>query len=257
MLIQFTVSNFRSIKDEQSLRFQTVNKFSSKEHPENIIATESNEYGVSAVKSMVIFGHNASGKSNILKAIKALQYLVENSADFKLDAKIAAYDPFKLCPIKNNQPVHFNIDFIAKNGVRYVYELEFDETAFLKEALYFYPHTPKTSKTKLFIRESDKPIKFGTYYKGGKVFELYENQLILSQVSTRPIKSLIEPYRFLSKYLFCSTIHDTMYDDAIIQSFAKLINEKSDTSFSNNINKLLRAADTGITAIRIRDINTG
>jgi AAA15 family ATPase/GTPase len=252
MVIEFAVSNFRSIKEEKSLKLASVKKFSSEEHQDNIISPDDNFYKISALKSGVIFGGNASGKSNILKAIKALNYLVKNSMDFKLDKAIKAYEPFKLCSKTNLNPVSFKLDFIAKNDIRYFYFIEFNEHNFLKEELYYYPHSAKSRKTVLFKRILGEKIEFGTYYKGRKDFEIYNNQLILSQVGLKPIESLIPPFRFFSKYLFCSTIHDTRYDDVIIQSFTKLINENS-SKFRSNINKIIRASDTGITEVRTKE----
>ncbi len=251
MLIEFSVSNFKSIKESKSLKLASSKKFSSNELEDNITLPDE-FYKVSIVKSAVLFGGNASGKSNMLKAIQALSFLVEHSMNFKLDEKIELYSPFKLSAKNKANPTNFNILFIAKNNIKYFYNIEFNATQFLKEELYFYPQTEKPRKTLVFRRTLGEQTEFGTYYEGTKVIEVYDNQLILSQVATRPIKSLIAPFRFFSKYLFCSTIHDTRYDDAIIQSFTKLLNEQS-SAFKANINKLIRAADTGILEIRTKE----
>jgi len=252
MVIEFLARNFRSIKEERSLKLASVNKFPSDENNDNITPKEDNFYGITTVKSGVLFGGNASGKSNMLKAIKTLSHLVENSMEFKLDEKISSYNPFKLCSKANLKPIMFKIDFIAKNKIRYLYHIEFSEEKFLKEELFFYPHSKKTRKTLVFKRESGKNIQFGKHYEGKRKFDIYDNQLLLSQAGLKPIKSLISPYRFFSKYLFCSTIHDTRYDDAIIRSFTRLIKEKN-TKFQSNINRIIRAADTGITEVRTKE----
>jgi len=252
MIIEFSVSNFRSIKEQQSLKLASVKKFSSEELNDNITPANDNYYGITTVKSGVIFGNNASGKSNMLKAIKALNYLVERSMEFKLDESIAAYEPFKLCNKSKINPITFSIDFITSNGIRYFYFIEFTEHKFIKEELYLYPHSPKTRRTILFKRSLGNLVKFGTHYSGKKEFEIYDNQLILSQVGIKPIESLITPFRFFSKHLFCSTIHDTRYDDVIIQSFTKLMHEKS-SKFRANINRIIRAADTGVLEIRTKE----
>ena len=252
MIIEFSVSNFRSIKEEKSLKLASVKKFSSEEHEENITPIEDNYYKIATVKSAVIFGGNASGKSNMLKAIKALNYLVEHSMDFKLDEEIDSYEPYKLCNKSNENPITFSIDFIAKNGMRYLYFIEFTKYKFQKEELHFYPHSPRSRKTLVFKRSLGEELQFGSHYTGRKKFEIYDNQLILSQAGIKPVESLITPFRFFSTYLFCSTIHDTRYDDVLIQSFTKLINEKSST-FRSNINKIIRAADTGILEVRTKE----
>jgi len=250
MLIEFSVSNFKSIKENKSLKLASVKKFSSNELEDNISLPDK-FYNVSTVKSAVLFGGNASGKSNMLNAIGVLSFLVTHSMDFKLDEKIAKYNPFKLCAKNKTSPTIFSIDFIA-NNIKYFYSIAFNENKFLKEELFFYPQTEKPRKTLIFKRALGKKTQFGTNYEGTKEIEVYDNQLILSQVATRPIKSLTAPFRFFSKYLFCSTIHDTRYDDAIIQSFTELLNEQSSV-FRANINKLIRAADTGIFEVRTKE----
>src|SRR5665213_1902743 len=113
MLIEFKVSNFRSIKDMQV--FSLLPEKKVKELPENVfIDGRSNGY----LKSSVIYGSNGSGKSNLLKAMEQLRSMVIDSANNKIDSKIANYDPYKLCYETENSPVRFEIEFIAKDGIR-------------------------------------------------------------------------------------------------------------------------------------------
>ncbi len=252
MILQFSVTNFRSIKEKVTLDFRPSSKFSSGDLNENIIEENSDNLKLQALKSMVIYGANASGKSNLLRALRALEYLVEYSSDFRLDQPIHFYKPFSLCSKSKTEPTEFEIDFAAKNKTRYVYKIAFDKVKVIREELYYYPDSPKSRKTLLFLRDENISIKFGTHYKGSRKFDLYPNQLVLSQAGNRPIASLIEPYKFFSKYIYCSTFHDSRYDDALINSFGIMLSQGSST-FRENLNKIIRAADAGVEEIIVKE----
>ena len=81
MLIQLSITNFRSIKDKVTISMLPIRY---KDHLENIFEVNTD---LSLLKSAVIYGANASGKSNLLRAFKALQYIVKESSGFKLEDK--------------------------------------------------------------------------------------------------------------------------------------------------------------------------
>jgi AAA15 family ATPase/GTPase len=253
MLIEFAVTNFRSIKEKQIFSMMPAGKIKLDALSENIIPEDSNHYNISLLKSSLFFGANASGKSNFLKAIMVIKYLVEKSINFKLDEKIEFYEPFKLNEANKKEPVELEIDFIAKDGIRYIYKVIFNEKEFMHESLYFYP---QKQKAKIFIREQEKPISYGDYFKGEKKHQLLRNQLLLSKAGTIPIESLKEPYRFFTRYLFCSIFHNSDYDNALIRSFTKRLVEEKEKSLHHNFKKLLCAADTGITSFTIKEFKT-
>jgi hypothetical protein len=86
MLIRFSVKNFRSIRDNVEL---SLKKTSLRELKTNTFQSGNNKL----IKSAVIYGPNASGKSGLLRAFKALEYLIRGSSFFKPDEKIASYEP--------------------------------------------------------------------------------------------------------------------------------------------------------------------
>ena len=67
MILEFTVKNFLSIKDEVTLSMVAAKDSS---HEDNLLLYEDGKQMKSALKSLVIYGANASGKSNILKALR-------------------------------------------------------------------------------------------------------------------------------------------------------------------------------------------
>lgn len=112
MLMQFSVENFRSIKEEQSL---SMVKNASKELPENFfdpLAPSTQEL----LNTAVIYGANASGKSNFLKALLHMEKIIESSFNKKLDEDISV-EPFLLDTFSRSQPTTFQVDLIVNMEV--------------------------------------------------------------------------------------------------------------------------------------------
>jgi AAA15 family ATPase/GTPase len=247
MILEFTITNFKSIKEKQSFSMLPERKI--KEHPEAVLKEEKYE----ALSTAIIYGRNASGKSNIIKAIDALQDLVINSGRFEVGSRIPYYEPFKLDSKSAEEPCEFKIDFIAKDKVRYIYQVAYTSDTIIKEALFFYP---KNQIAKLFERNSENKIIYGDYYVGRKKeieSSLYKNQLFLSKVGTEKIEILVQPYLFFSKLMYVSNVHDTSYDDLLLEIYTGKIVNKKDLHFINNITKLLKAADTGIDSLSLSE----
>lgn len=112
MLIQFSVTNFRSIKDKVTLSMLAGNV---KEHPEHLISYANEKY----LKSAVIYGANASGKSNIIRAFSFMVDFVLNSHNLQLHKKIPRY-PFQFDKDTQHLPGKFEVIFIS-NGICYAY----------------------------------------------------------------------------------------------------------------------------------------
>ncbi len=247
MLLELKVKNFRSIKDWQSFSMLAENKVNELE--ESLIQHTGHEI----LSSSIIYGRNASGKSNILKAFRALRFMVLKSSNFKVDTKIPAYEPYKLDNVSQNELTEFYIDFIANDDLRYIYEIGFDSNIIAYERLKFYP---KKQSANLFDRTHGSSIKYGDYLKGRKKEveeKLYDNQSFLSKVGSEKFDSLKNAYLFFSKYLFTSTLHDTKYDDLLIRIFTNKMAKDEIPYFKENINKLMKVADTGIDCIDIKE----
>lgn len=135
MLIEFQATNYRSIKEAQTL---TLVAGSGKE----LLAENTFESRLPGfprlLRSAVVYGANAAGKTNLLRALQFMQGLVLNSAAFQEGVRIA-HTPFKLSKATANKPSEFEVVF-ADNGVRYEYGFSVDAERFHKEWLIAYPH---------------------------------------------------------------------------------------------------------------------
>lgn len=240
MLLSLRIENFRSVKFPLLINFTTEKRLNEDDLPYNTFKQNGNEI----LKSIVLYGRNASGKSNIIMALKALSFLVEESDTFKHKEKIGPYEPFLFDTKFKNEPVKFEVDFISiESKIRFKYKVTYNSSEITNESLYFYP---EGVNAKLYERVKQK-VSYGDYYKGTKKKiedDLLPNQLFLSKSSTSKVKYLDEVYLYFSRYMYVSILHDTEYDETIIRAFSELI--LKDDKLKINLLELLKAADTNI-----------
>lgn len=128
MLIDFKVSNFRSIGEEQVISLVPAPK--QKEHSNNIISIGKYE----VLNALALYGANASGKSNLIRAMSMLDRLVNFSGRTSSTSKLP-YDPFALRKGWDSKPTEFEITFVVNNA-RYRYGLQYDAIEIKKEWLF-------------------------------------------------------------------------------------------------------------------------
>lgn len=167
MLIEFRVANFRSIRDEQFLSM-VANK--GKEHPENTFAPGVKRFD-RLLASAAIYGPNAAGKTNLLKALQFMQSVVVNSAT-QVGTSLAEYAPFKFDILTREAPSEFEVTFgDSDSGSTYQYKFSLDGKRIHKERLVQH----KSSKASLlFDREYVAKKKaydweFGNSFRGNRV----------------------------------------------------------------------------------------
>lgn len=241
MLLNFTVQNFRSLKDRIEL---DMSKTSLKGHAGNYFGNEDGKY----LATSVIYGANASGKSGFLRAIETLEYLVLNSADFKLDRAITSYEPFLLDEDSKGGSVSFAIAFIS-NETHYEYAVSYSRKEIETEELSTFNGNYKSL---LFSREKGKDIKFGDSYRGGKkTIErmTLPNQLFLSKAVENNVEALLDAYRFFDRKLKVYPILEGLPEEDLKRLYARRLAENADSSFSRKFNALICALDTGISQV--------
>lgn len=151
MILEFSVENFLSFKDLQTLSMVGVKSFKEHEETNTFILDDKHKI----LKSAAIYGNNASGKSNFIDAIGFMRLFVQFSfrdalSDEEEKRKIP-YERFKLSTETDNEPSFFEMIFTI-NGKKYRYGFEITEDEVISEWLF---HT--TSKeTFLFKREGEK-----------------------------------------------------------------------------------------------------
>lgn len=127
MIVNFSIQNFGSIKDKQTLSFEA----DASNHLENTYVVHT--AGKRLLKLALIYGANASGKTTILKALDFLRDLVVNPKEKKTD--ILHFDPFLFDAQTPLQPTELSIEFVHEE-VCYQYEIAFTSQAIISETLY-------------------------------------------------------------------------------------------------------------------------
>lgn len=249
MIIEFTVSNFRSIKDEQTFSLYAENLGT---HLVENIAQPSAPGNINILKSVGIYGANASGKSNLLRAFYALQYLIIRSGSLKDNTPIVCYEPFSLSEVSKSEPVRFEIEFSVTDKSRYRYRVAFSHHRIIEERLSLY----QTAKESLIFErtESDtwETVKFGTLYKGGnKRFPFFTNNAYLSKAgnSADAPQMIRDAYNYLRKDI----VHLGL--NARVPYYDGVTHEK----IFKKISLLLSFIDTGVTEVNFveKDIQVG
>ena len=177
MIKDFSFGNFRSFNEIQSLNM-TASKINELSDSNIIVISEKQ----ALLKSKAIYGANASGKSNIVKALVQFIRVVRNSV--KDDKVLEQIDSYKLSSETENAPSFFQIIF-ELNKIQYRYGFEATETEIKSEWLY---GVPNEREVMYFIREGNTIIEISEkhFEEGYKLvsFELFRpNSLFLSAVS--------------------------------------------------------------------------
>jgi AAA15 family ATPase/GTPase len=135
MLIEFTLSNSRSIRGKQSLSL-------TKAKGDELADSNSFEPGAEKVlpllRSCAIYGPNASGKSNLLLALSAMRKVVVDSATDSQRGDLLPVTPFYLNSAARAQPTELEVTFIA-DGIRYQYGFTATTERIMEEWLFAYP----------------------------------------------------------------------------------------------------------------------
>jgi hypothetical protein len=166
MLIEFSVTNFKSIKTTQTLSL--VASSASELREQNCFTTS--EQGVPfLLRSAAIYGPNASGKSNLLDAIDFMEGFVRNSSKEGLEGENIEVKPFLFDAVSRDEPSEFEVLFIQE-GIRYQYGFAVNQTQVIHEWLIAYPEgRPQRWFEREFDAAADKENwYFGSKFKGRK-----------------------------------------------------------------------------------------
>lgn len=256
MLITFAVTNFRSMQARQV--FSMLPSTRVKERSFTLLRSKIYEK-LLLQPTAVVYGANNAGKSNLLKAVYALKWLVEHSGKFNSVEALEANEFFLLNAQTENQPTTFEIDFIAANQLRYTYLVTFDQEKILSEVLSVYHHTAqgKVTLATLFDRKTGKHIKFGDLLRGRKKdieAALNHNQLFLSKADNYNQEQLQPVYRFFADELEVIQFDRFSYQkkwserDPTINALETLAKPNLNHALQTFIEHVLTESQTGVLA---------
>ncbi|MDD1444447.1 ATP-binding protein, partial [Dolichospermum sp. ST_sed3] len=237
MIVEFRLKNFLSFKNEAL--FSMVAS-SDKLLDEHIIQSDK----LKLLSSAVIYGPNASGKTNILKAIERMKFLLIHSINF-LPFQEMPIVPFRLSETRQDQSL-FEIIFIFE-GIRYRYGFEASSKKVYKEWFFY---APKGKEAMLFERNLQE-FSFGTHFKGVKEIEkmVRENALMLSVSAqfNNPISGKVIEY-FYNRLNVISNIRDMERADFVNFTLESIL---GDEQYKQNAIEFLNKADIAIKDLQV------
>ena len=247
MILNFSIQNFGSIKDRQTLTFEA----DKSDHLENSYVIHTN--GLRILKIALIYGANASGKTTILKALDFLRDIVLEPKTKKTDE--LDFQPFLFDSETPNQNAVISIEFLA-NDNKYFYEVAFFKKAVVYEVLNF--HNPK--KANIYKRTTDiknefTEITFGSKIKIDKTIEknleantLWNNTVLGGFLKTNiDIKELKEVVEWFKNYLYPLIDTKTQLEGFVTSK----IDQGELTKF--DVINILKKADFNISDILIQE----
>ena len=247
MILNFSIQNFGSIKDKQTLSFEA----DKSDHLEEAYVTRCG--GRRILKLALLYGANASGKTTVLKALDFLRQLVikpKNKKTERLD-----FEPYLFDPDTPKQPTVLSIEFI-RNEVRYAYRVEFTQEAVVAEELYAY-YTP--NKARIYQRTTDLErqfveIKFGSKMTRSKAVKqsltantLWNNTVLggylKTNVDSKELQEVVDWFKFYLKHMVQP---QTSFEDLI------LFQMEDGEILSSDMIPILQQADLHISDIVIQ-----
>ena len=238
MLINFTCENFFSFKEEKTLSMLTATPVKEFQD-ENVF--QANRYKL--LKSAVIYGANASGKSNLLKAMIKMKNLVINSAKNSQKGEPLRINGFQLCASTLKAPSKFEIIFLIGNK-KYRYGFEADNKEIKSEWLYF---STKIKEDPLFIREGEA-IQVFNKFKDGRGLEerTRENALFLSVCAQFNVEIAGDILEWFADFNIISGLEDKHFQRFSEDMFL------NDADAKKMITEFIQKADIGIQDINIK-----
>lgn len=247
MLIEFRVKNFGCLRDEQALSFVPASNDPS------LLESNTFETGVPSVprllRTAVIYGPNAGGKSTLLRAFQTMRELVVASSFIETRGKFPV--PFLLDTVSCENATAFEASFLHE-GQHYQYGFSCGQGRILEEYLFAYKTSRRTTLfERRYDRESDRDVyTFGKSLRGPKnVWRTATQGSVLFlpravQLNSAQLRPLWE--RNFSRYLVLSRLVRPP-----INVFLKQIHDNA--SLKANICSFLRSGDLDIKDIEIRE----
>lgn len=244
MLIDFSFSNYRSFKDEQAFSMARQSRMGNSHAPSAVAA---------------VYGANASGKSNFLKAFHAMSSLVRTSYSGGDVTSGIPRDAFALRESgETSSPSEFFVEMIADDGRKYAYWFVFDDEKIISERLTVYRRIGErlsTHPSLVFSRDEAGSFAFGAQFKGPhaqieNTIRLRPNALFLSAAAAGGAASIMPVFDFFTKNIaYCEAL---AYDREAPRILDGIENHEG---YARNLSTLIRYADFGVSAVESASVS--
>jgi len=243
MLVEFSVTNFRSIRERQALSLVAG---AGSEHRESHVFDPAAPSTPALLRSAVIYGPNAAGKSNLIMALRFMADFVRDSASATMPGDRIAVVPFALSADETPRPTEFELNFVQA-GIRYQYGFTVTEQQVESESLYAFP---EGRPQRWFERTArDAEWYFGPNFQGQK--KLWQeatrpNALFLSTAVQFNAEQLLPVFDWIRHTLRIINPYARVSPGFSIEQCRK--GEAS----KHRIAQFMAAADLGITDVQVR-----
>jgi len=246
MLVQFSVRNFKTFKEKAVLNLIASNYDKETRELENVMTND--DFNLRLLKSSVIYGANASGKSKFIEALMFMRDFAIKSSKHSQKGDSIGIEPFKLEIESENDTSEFEVIFIF-NKEMFRYGFEVTKEKVISEWLY---NKPKTKEIELYYREEQKfDIHERNFSKGSTLYKedlIRENALMLSvaaQFNDKIAGKILEWFKGVGTI---SGLHEDGY-----QGFT--MGKTKSPRHKAQILELLKAADLGIKDITLETLD--
>lgn len=251
MIAEFTVENFYSIKSTQKISFEpSSDSFMSDEYTYEV------KDGVRLLKVGIIYGANASGKSNVLGAIDFFKMLVLRVPKGRNDTTRAV--PFLLDETSKTKTTKMSMSFYV-NQLKYILSFELDKKRIYSETLTVYE---SIRPTKLYSRSYDPDtdssvIEFGTNLKMAKKNQdaIAGNTINNCSVLAAFGNSNVEKTKLNDVYdYFAKQVKDVLAPGMLLSGYVKRhLDKDKDGNLKKFILNFLKASDFNIEDVTLHE----
>jgi len=240
MLIEFSVGNYRSFKERVTFSMVAANLVSKDKNLDidNVFAIDQE---LKLLKSAAIYGANASGKSNLAKALDFMKWFMVNSSKETQSTDEIGVEPFRLSTETEEKPSYFELAFLM-DGRKYRYGFEVTQERVISEWLFY---VPNVREAKLFERKLDN-IKSSKNFDAAGIQQRTRSNALFLSVSAQFNVDLAEKILewITDKLNIISGLHDQAYLGYTVKC---LINNKNRA----DIIQLIKKLDLGISEIQV------
>lgn len=247
MLIRFSVENFLSFRDETEL---SMVPGKARQHPKHIVSTGKNRK-TNLLKTAVIYGANASGKSNLIKAMDfARDFIISG----RRPGKTIPVKPFKFDSASEEKPSTFQFEFTHK-GKSLIYGFKLDAQKVYEEWLYeITPNTEKPMFERMTGADDQTTAEFSMKLKA-KDLEFLQfvargtrpNQLFLTESIERNVPYFRNAFEWFDKVLVI------IFPESRLEGLE--IEFMTNEDFQQSFQSLLQLFDTGISGISFQEFD--
>ena len=241
MILKLEIENFRSYKNKTIFSLEAT---SSKLKINNY----KNVAGKKVLKSSFIYGANASGKSNIVRALFEIRKFIINKP--KIGDDLTIYDPFLFDSNTDKKPVIFNLDFVI-DEIKYSYNFSIDNNVVKTETLKYYPNNKVTILFERDKYDKNKTVQYGTLgdSKKKKKIQVFSNQLLLSKFGDDEPNELITKVFLYFKELYVYNATNRLHYEVLNANVNEAV--LKNVELKKKLEILIQNADTKIIGLNL------